>query len=77
MNKRHMSIKTLFLQILKWPPIKSNPYSGLDRPFGLQEVEAPRISRQSVIDGVKFVIPKHRSHLPPQELPLILISVAA
>jgi len=25
---------------------KSNPIIGLERPLGLQEVEAPRISRQ-------------------------------
>jgi hypothetical protein len=30
---------------------KSNPYTGLDRPLELQEVEAPSISRQSAHEG--------------------------
>jgi len=34
---------------------KSNPYTGLDRPLGPQEVEAFRIARHSVHEGGKFV----------------------
>jgi hypothetical protein len=52
----------------------SSPIRSLDRPLGLQEVEAPRISRQSVHEGGKVVSPKHRATLP-QEIPLVLISV--
>jgi hypothetical protein len=32
---------------------KSNYYTDLDRPFGIQEDEAPRISRQSAHEGCK------------------------
>jgi hypothetical protein len=34
--------------------------TGLDRPLGLQEVEAPRISRQSAQEGNNVVSPRHR-----------------
>ena len=49
--------------------IKSNPVTGLDRPRGFQEDEAPRISRQSAHEGVKVVSPTHRPHLPPENIP--------
>jgi len=42
-----------------------NTYTGLDRPLGLQEVEASRISRQSVHEGGKVVSHKHRPPPPP------------
>jgi hypothetical protein len=54
---------------------KSYPITGLDRPLSLQEVEAPRISRQSANESGKFVSPMHRPPLPPQEISLVLISV--
>ena len=55
---------------------KSNLYTGMDRPLGLQQAEASRISRQSVHEGGKFVSPTHRPPLPPsQEISLVLISV--
>jgi hypothetical protein len=41
----------------------------------LQEVEAPRISRQSADEGGKVVSPMHRQPLPLQEIALVLISV--
>ena len=46
----------------------------LDRPRGLQEVEAPRISKQSAHEGDKVVSPTHLPPLP-QERFLVLISV--
>jgi hypothetical protein len=50
---------------------KSYPYRGLDRPLGIKEFEAPRISEH---EGRKFVIPTQRPlHL--QEISLVLISV--
>jgi hypothetical protein len=49
----------------------------LDRPIGLQEVEAPIISRKSAHEGGKVVSPMHRQPLPPQEITLVLISVWA
>jgi hypothetical protein len=44
--------------------LSSRPYTGLDRLLGIQEVEAPRISRQSTHEGVKAVSPNHRPPLP-------------
>jgi hypothetical protein len=35
---------------------KSYSITGLDSPFGLQEVEAPRISRQSVHEDGKVIM---------------------
>jgi len=46
--------------------------TGLDRPLGLQEAEAPRISRQLTHEGGKVVSPMHRPPLP-QEISLLLI----
>ena len=43
---------------------KSNPNAGLDRPFGLQDVEASKISRHSAHEGGKIVSPTHRPPLP-------------
>jgi hypothetical protein len=42
------------------------PVKGLDRPQGLQESEAPRISRQSAQECGKVVSP---THLPPPPPP--------
>jgi len=42
---------------------------GLDRPLGLQEVEAPKISRQSAHKGGKAVSHTHWLPLPPGDLP--------
>ena len=33
----------------------SNSYTGLDRPFGLQQVEAPGIYRHLSHEGVSYV----------------------
>jgi hypothetical protein len=41
----------------------------LDRPVGLQEVKAPRTSRQSVHKGGKFVCPTYQPPLPPRNIP--------
>jgi hypothetical protein len=38
--------------------------TGLDRPLGLQEVEAPRISRQAAYEGGKVVSPTPWPLLP-------------
>jgi len=39
---------------------KSNPYAGLDKPFWLQEGEAPRMSWQLAHEGGKVVSCTHR-----------------
>ena len=44
---------------------KAFPLQAFDRPLGSQEVEAPRISRQSAQEGGKVVSPTHRLSLPP------------
>jgi len=44
---------------------RRKPYTGLDRPLGLQEVRAPRISRQS-LEGGKIVSLTHRPPLLPR-----------
>jgi len=49
---------------------------GLGRPLRLQEVEAPRMSRQLTHEGGKVVSPTHRSPLL-QEISLVLISARA
>jgi hypothetical protein len=40
--------------------------TGLDRPLGFQEFEAPRIARQSAHEGGKVVSPPHRPPLSPR-----------
>jgi hypothetical protein len=52
---------------------KAFPLQAFHRPLGFQEVEAPRISRQSALEGGKVVSPTHRPSLP-QEGFLVLIS---
>ena len=46
--------------LLSMACIESCPYTCLDKSVGLQEVEAPRISRQSTHAGGKFVNHIHR-----------------
>ena len=43
-------------------------------PLGLQEFEAPRISRQSAHEGGKVVNPTHRPPLPPGDI-LVLVAL--
>jgi hypothetical protein len=38
---------------------------SLEKPWGLQEVQTPRISRQSADEGDNVVSPTHRPPLPP------------
>jgi hypothetical protein len=42
------------------------PAAGLDSHSGLQEVETPRLSRQSAHEGDKVVSPTHRPPLSPR-----------
>jgi hypothetical protein len=46
----------------------SNPITVLDRPWSLQETEAPRISRQSAHEGGKVVSSTHQPPLPPRDI---------
>jgi hypothetical protein len=43
-----------------------NPITGLDRPLGMQEVEAPRFFSQSAHECGKVASPTHRPPLPPR-----------
>jgi hypothetical protein len=45
---------------------RSDRITGLDSALGFQEVEAPRISRQSSHEGCNVVSPTHRPPLPPR-----------
>jgi hypothetical protein len=49
-----------FTVVLTYLKVKQS----LHKPWGFQEVEAPRISRQSAHEGDKVVWPKHQSSLP-------------
>ena len=51
---------------------KSSPITGLDRPLGFQEVEAPRISRQPAHECGRVVSP---TRLYTQEVCLVFIYV--
>jgi len=44
------------------------PITGLDMPLGLQEFEAPKISRHLAHDDGKFVSPIHRPPLTPGDI---------
>jgi hypothetical protein len=49
--------------------IYSYPFTGMDRPLGLQDVQTLRISRQSAHEGGKVVSPTHRPPLPSGKIP--------
>ena len=49
--------------------VKTYSVTGLGRRLGLQEVEAPRISRQSAHEGAKVVGHTHRPPLPARRYP--------
>ena len=68
-NKFSPLIFSIFLLHMMYRKIKSCSYAVLDRPRGIQEVEAPRILRQTVQEGGKVVSPTHRPPLPPGRIP--------
>jgi hypothetical protein len=47
---------------------KTYPITGLERPLGIQEVEAHRIPRQSEHKGGQVVSPTHGPPLPPGDI---------
>jgi hypothetical protein len=56
----------------KWTTIKPiffYPCTGLERPFGLQEIKAPIISRKSAHESGKDVGRMHRPPLTSGEAP--------
>jgi hypothetical protein len=62
-------ILVFFFLILIREVKESNTYTDLGRPLEFLEVEASRISRQSVHEGENVVIPAHRPPLPPGSIP--------
>jgi len=49
--------------------IPSYPFTGLDRPSGLQEFEALRLSRQSAHESGKVVSPAYSPPVPTRRYP--------
>ena len=48
---------------------ESYPCTGLGRPLGFQQVEAPRISTKSAHEGGKVISAVHRPPLSPGDIP--------
>jgi hypothetical protein len=54
-----------YINVINQIAVKSNSCTGLDRPWGFHEVEAPGMSRKSAHENGKFVSPTNRLPLPP------------
>jgi hypothetical protein len=57
--------------------VKNYPITGLDRPLGLKEVEATRISRQPALEGGIVVSHTYRPPLPLRKDPWYLFLLEA
>ena len=59
------------IQILHFSSLqrKNNPITSLDRPWGFQEVEAPRFQDNRHMKVVRLVTTTHRPPLPPGSIP--------
>jgi hypothetical protein len=63
LNKEEASGRRAYVRFSKSIPIQTP-----NRPTGLQDVQAPRISRQSAYEDGKVVSPKQQPPLPPRKL---------
>jgi hypothetical protein len=48
---------------------KGYPITGVNKPLGIQEVQATIIFRKSAHEGGKVANPTHRPHLSPRDIP--------
>ena len=65
MHQPNEANQKLTLQMYK----QSFPFTGTDRPLGLQEVKAPRIPKHLANESGKFVSPMNQPPLPPRRYP--------
>jgi hypothetical protein len=76
--KSSMNLNYKILHVNRWVKITKHhitdgisnfPTTGLDRPLGFQEVEAPEFLDNRHYEGGKVVSPTHRPSLPPGMIP--------
>jgi len=65
---RWIQLRSSHIIYSRWK-IKSYPINGTDKPFGLQEFEAPKICRQTAYEGGNVGRPTHRPPLTPGDIP--------